>query len=93
MRRIGIPGHLAREYRVEGANKTVAELNGDYPDADEVVEVVFAQRTSNDLENLKRYAYPSSRLKARHRIHPTEEDAAAERSENQSGQQTLGGNQ
>jgi len=68
----GIPGHLAREYRVEGANATVAELNEEYPKADEVVEVVFVQKTDTDLSNLKRYAYPSSRLKRRNAVHPTE---------------------
>lgn len=68
----GIPGHLAREYRVEGANATVAELNEEYPKADEVVEVVFVQKTDTDLSNLKRYAYPSSRLKRRNPVHPTE---------------------
>jgi hypothetical protein len=84
---VAIPGRNAREYRVEGANKTVSELNPEYPKTDEVVEAVFVQRTNNDLDALKRYAYPSSRLECRSRIHPTEEEAAAERA----GQQTLGG--
>jgi len=71
---VGIPGRLAWEYRVEGANQTVAELNEEYPKADEVVEVVFVQKTDADLSNLKRYAYPASRLKRRHPVHPTEEN-------------------
>ena len=71
----GIPGHLAREYRVEGANKTVAELNEEYPKADGVVEVVFVQKTDTNLSDLKRYAYPASRLKRRHPVHPTEEES------------------
>lgn len=72
---VSIPGHTAREYRVEGVNKTVAELNPDYPKADEVVEVVFARRTDSDLGNKKRYAYPSSRLELRHSIHPSDEES------------------
>lgn len=71
---VGIPGYLAREYRVEGANKTVAELNEEYPKADEVVEAVFVQRTDTDLDNLKRYAYPASRLKHRNSVHPSDEE-------------------
>jgi len=69
---VGVSGHLARDYRVEGANATVAELNPQYPKADEVVEVVFVQKTDTNLANSKRYAYPSSRLKHRNSIHPTE---------------------
>lgn len=72
---VAVTAHTAEEYRVEGANKTVAELNEAYPADDEVVEVVFAQKTTADLENLKRYAYPASRLELRNRTHPTEEDA------------------
>lgn len=75
---VGIPGHLAREYRVEGANATVAELNEEYPKADAVVEVVFAQKTDTDLLNSKRYAYPASRLRHRNSIHPSDEEAAAD---------------
>lgn len=71
---VGITGHTAREYRIEGANKTVAELNPEYPKMDEVVDVVFVQRTDTDLDDLKRYAYPASRLKARNHIHPTDEE-------------------
>jgi hypothetical protein len=72
---VGVPGHLARDYRVEGANKTVSELNPEYPKEDGVVEVVFVQKTDTDLANSKRYAYPSSRLKHRNSVHPTEEES------------------
>lgn len=70
----GIPGFNAKQYRIEGANKTVAELNPEYSETSEVVEVVFMQRTDTDLDGKKRYAYPIDRLKHRHSVHPTEED-------------------
>lgn len=71
----GMPGLNAREYRVEGANKTVAELNSDYPETAPVFEVVFMQRTDADLDGKKRYAYPVGRLKHRHPVHPTDEES------------------
>jgi len=84
---VGIPGRLAREYRVEGSNDTVAELNPEYPKADEVVEVVFVQKTDTDLSDCKRYAYPASRLRHRNSVHPSEENSHANDAETNEGQQ------
>lgn len=58
----------ADEWRVEGADHTVAdyETNDGYPDDDPVVEVVYpfsAPRTA-DLEHLQRYAFPHARLES-----------------------------
>lgn len=56
---------IAETYRYEYA-KTVHDANPQYPAKDRVIEVVFLDSVSGDLENVigdeERYAYPRSRL-------------------------------
>ncbi|MUV51353.1 hypothetical protein [Haloarcula sp. CBA1122] len=52
---------------------TVADYNEDYPADDRVVEAVFAQRTTVDIERVQRYAYPRSRLQLETPVHDDEE--------------------
>lgn len=48
---------------------TVADVNTEYPSNDDVVEVVYPQRTDLNLEEKKRYAFPKSRLEVENRVH------------------------
>ncbi|WP_226043448.1 hypothetical protein [Natrinema sp. DC36] len=48
---------------------TVADVNTEYPSNDDVVEVVYPQRTDLNLEEKKRCAFPKSRLEVENRVH------------------------
>lgn len=48
---------------------TVADVNPEYPAADHVVEVVFPEVTSVDVDRLARYAYPRERLERVTAVH------------------------
>jgi len=67
-------GHTAREYRLEGSSKTVADVNEDYPAADDVVEVVYPERETERLGDLKQYAFPVSRLQVTNPVHSQDEE-------------------
>jgi len=67
-----LPPHEAGEYRLDGTAKTVADVNPDYPDDDDVVEIVYPERTTAAIGNLKRYAFPRSRLECVAAIHDDE---------------------
>jgi len=58
---VATPPEDADEYAV-GEDATVADYNEDYPSDDDVLEVVYAQRTCVDIDNACRYAFPRSRL-------------------------------
>ncbi|GGN84456.1 hypothetical protein [Haloarcula pellucida] len=58
----------AGAYDVDGWG-TVADYNQDYPSDDDVIEVVFPERTTADVDRLERYAYPRSRLALVEPIH------------------------
>lgn len=63
---VAVSPQQANEYVVDGEGKleaTVADYNEDYPEDDDVVEVIYAQRSCVDIENARRYAFPRSRLK------------------------------
>lgn len=65
--------HTAREYRLEGSSKTVADVNEDYPATDDVVEVVYPERETERMGDLKPYAFPVSRLQVTDPVHDQDE--------------------
>ncbi|WP_277540241.1 hypothetical protein [Haloarcula laminariae] len=74
---VGTPPAQADKHVVDGEGKqaaTVADYNEDYPDDDDAVQVVFAERTFVDLDHARTYAYPRSRLELDQPIHDIEED-------------------
>lgn len=48
---------------------TVADVNTEYPSDDDVVEVVYPNRTDLNLEGKKPFAFPKSRLEIVSRVH------------------------
>lgn len=66
-------GHTATEYRLDGSQKTVADVNPGYPATDDVVEVVYPQRETERLADLKQYAFPESRLQVTAPVHDQDE--------------------
>ena len=70
---VGTPPSQADEYEC-GKGNTVAEYNADYPSDDMVIEVVYPQRTTVDIESPQRYAFPRSRLALDEPVHDIEED-------------------
>jgi len=65
--------HTASEYRLDGSQKTVADVNPGYPATDDVVEVVYPQRETERLADLKQYAFPESRLQVTAPVHDQDE--------------------
>jgi hypothetical protein len=57
----------AEEYDV--GDKTVAAYNEDYPRDDDVIEVRYPQRTTQDVDRLDDYAFPRSRLELETPLH------------------------
>ncbi|MFW6318054.1 MAG: hypothetical protein ACOC06_06255 [Halorubrum sp.] len=70
---VGLPVAAADEYTAGG--KTIAEYNPEYPADDEVIEVVYPQRTDVDVKGLREYAFPRSRLTLEAPIHDLEAEA------------------
>lgn len=66
---VGLPPTSAAEYVVGDDDQTVADYNAAYPPADDVVEVVYPQRTDVALRDKQRYAFPRSRLRLVTPIH------------------------
>lgn len=64
----GLSPQPASRYTVDG-DQTVADVNQDYPEDDDVVEVVYPQRTTIDVERLDVYAFPRSRLELAAPLH------------------------
>lgn len=64
---VGIPGAVADGYTIGGA-ETVADYNLDYPADDEVIEVVYPQRTHSGVPT-DTYAFPRTRLERVASIH------------------------
>jgi len=73
---VGVPPVTA-EIR-EARGKTVAEWNPEYPADDEVVEVVYPDRTTVDIDALDVYSFPRSRLKLEDEFHDSNEDSRGE---------------
>jgi len=69
---VELPPHEVGEYRLEGTAKTVADVNPDYSADDDVVEIVYPERTTSVMANLKRYAFPRSRLERVAPVHESE---------------------
>jgi len=67
----------AEIYEIDSDGRTVADVNPEYPDADHVVEVVFPERTTVDIEHLSTYAYPRGRLERTAAVHSEEGDDGA----------------
>lgn len=65
-------GLSAEEYAIDATNRTVADVNEGYPESDGVVNVVYPNGTDRDIDSLKRYAYPVSRLVVVTAIKPPE---------------------
>jgi hypothetical protein len=72
---VAVSPQQANEYDVGEA--TVADYNEEYPEDDDVVEVVYAQRTCVDIENARRYAFPRSRLRVTAPAHDLDADQEA----------------
>lgn len=63
----------------DGEPLTVADFNPEYPATDDVVEVIYPQRTDLTLERKKKYAFPRARLELVAPIHDRDGDEEAER--------------
>lgn len=68
----------ADAYELEDGGPTIADLNSEYPADDDVVEVVYPNRTDLSLENKERYAFPKSRLEVENRVHDRNGDSGGE---------------
>ena len=73
---VGLPVATADEYEVGG--QTIAEYNPDYPAGDDVVEVIYPQRTDVDVRPINEYAFPRSRLALEQPIHELEDGGVAD---------------
>jgi len=71
---VGTPLTRAKTYEIDSDGRTVADVNPGYPAADHVVEVVFPERTTVDIEHLSTYAYPRERLERVAAVHSEEGD-------------------
>ena len=68
---VGLPPETTGEYTVDGT--PLIEYDEEYPASDDVVEVVYPQRTDVDVSE-NRYAFPRSRLRLAHAIHDRDAD-------------------
>lgn len=66
---VGTPVETAEAYRCHG--ETIADYNPDYPADDDVIEVVYPQRTDIELPD-DEYAFPRSRLRLEEPVHNRE---------------------
>ena len=70
---VGLPLKRAATTMIDD-ERTVADVNPDYPETDAIVEVIFAGDADTDVDHSKRYAYPRSRLERVTPIHGDDED-------------------
>ncbi|WP_265109154.1 hypothetical protein [Halosolutus halophilus] len=61
--------YIADEYRLEGTNKTVADVNPEFDPTDIVYGIVYPDRTTKSIETLKSYAFPRGRLERVAAVH------------------------
>lgn len=69
----GISPQPANHYTVHD-DQTVADYNESYPSDDDVVEVRYPQRTTQDVSQLDPYAFPRSRLELAEPVHDRDTD-------------------
>jgi len=74
---IGISPQSAQHYSVNG-DQTVADYNQEYPAEDDVIEVVYPQRTTGDISALATYAFPRSRLELETALHDRDDEDGGE---------------
>jgi len=65
---VGLSPQPANHYSVDG-DSMVADYNPQYPEDDNVVEVVYPQRSTGDVSALQTYAFPRSRLELTASLH------------------------
>ncbi|WP_436344480.1 hypothetical protein [Natronorubrum sp. FCH18a] len=73
---VGFDTLQADAYELGDGGPTVADVNPEYPATDDVIEVVYPQRTDLKLEGKKRYAFPRSRLEVVGRVHDRDEEVS-----------------
>ena len=73
---VGLDTLQADAYELDDGGPTVADVNPEYPPNDDVVEVIYPQRTDLELEGKKRYAFPKSRLEVVSRVHDRDEEVS-----------------
>lgn len=61
--------YRADEFRLEGTEKTVADVNDPQYANDPVVNVVYPDRTDSTIHPLKEYAFPAGRLEITASVH------------------------
>jgi len=59
---VATPLQRAASKQIGADGTTVADVNPEYPEADHVIEVIYARRTVADVGTTKRFAFPRSRL-------------------------------
>ena len=70
---VALPTENADEYEI-GEGKTVHDYNQEYPADDDVICVTYPSRTCVDMDALKEYAFPKSRLDVVAPVHDREDD-------------------
>ncbi|MFW6382519.1 MAG: hypothetical protein ACOCZD_00590 [Haloferacaceae archaeon] len=68
---VGLPPATTDDYELDDG-RTVADVNPDYPPADDVVQTIFPEETGVDVRHHKRYTYPRSRLRRVAAVHGEE---------------------
>jgi len=78
----GLPLQRAASYDVDigGDGETLDEYNPEYPAADHVIEVAYAERTDVYLDEQRTYAFPRSRLRLVEPLHDRDVSAEGEAS-------------
>ena len=70
---VGLDTLQADAYELGNSGPTVADVNPEYSETDDVIEVVLPDRTDLDIDQ-KRYAYPRERLEVVARVHDRDGD-------------------
>lgn len=70
---VGLDTLEADAYELGNGGQTVADVNPGYPETDDVVEVVYPDRTDLYLDQ-KRYSFPRQRLETIARVHGCDTD-------------------
>ena len=73
---VGLSGAAASEVDIDD-QRTVADCNPAWPADDEVVEVIYPERTAVDVEHHRRYSFPRSRLQLVAPVHERDDTEVA----------------